>query len=312
MKGRPVLTFYVLTLAVAWSGWIPAGAAKAGVISLHMPEDILVWFQYAPSIAAVVLTGLYEGHRATLRLLASAGRWRVGVQWYGVVLLLTPVIALAAIGVEVLQGLTGPPLNQLSEAMSRWSQGLAASEPSIGLFTGLGRFASIGFFPGLLVFALFAIANGGLSEEFGWRGFALPRLMRRMGPVRASVVVALLWTVYHTDMDFWQLVFLGKPIAFALLLPNLVSDLPLSVLMTWVYLRTGGSLLLPILFHASYNATMTALQLAWGRPDDVIPPFSGETVLGLWVVALILVVTRRLNGGRGPVEKSARLAEGKR
>jgi len=96
---------------------------------------------------------------------------------------------------------------------------------------------------GLAIFPIIFITNFG--EEIGWRGFALPRLLKSFQPLRASIILGVIWGVFHFPL-YWQ-----KPL-FAILF--LAFTPTLSIFITWLFLRSKGSILLSTLIHATYNA----------------------------------------------------------
>jgi membrane protease YdiL (CAAX protease family) len=107
------------------------------------------------------------------------------------------------------------------------------------------------------VFGVFAalVTNlsygGALGEEPGWRGFWLPRLLERHPPLAASVVISFWWALWHAPIDVSQ----GFGLAgVGALVVRQVWTLPVSVIFTWVTLRSGGSLLPPLVLHTSLNA----------------------------------------------------------
>ncbi len=82
-----------------------------------------------------------------------------------------------------------------------------------------------------------------IGEEVGWRGYALPRLHARLGPVAASVVIGVFWTLWHIPMMAIQGV---SPVLYAAFFPFMIGG---SVFFTWVWVHTRGSLLLMVLAH---------------------------------------------------------------
>jgi membrane protease YdiL (CAAX protease family) len=102
----------------------------------------------------------------------------------------------------------------------------------------------------LVVFAHNLLLGGSLGEEIGWRGFLLPELLRRMSPLAASVVVGVVWGLWHLPVDLYAgfgLHGIGAVVA------RVVYAVPMSILFTWFFLRTGGSLLVALLLHTSLN-----------------------------------------------------------
>jgi membrane protease YdiL (CAAX protease family) len=86
-----------------------------------------------------------------------------------------------------------------------------------------------------------------LGEEIGWRGFALPRLLTKTSPLLASVVIGVLWTFWHVPMLTLQGI---RPWAYGVFVPLMVGG---SVLFTWIYRHTRGSLLLAVLTHVGVH-----------------------------------------------------------
>jgi membrane protease YdiL (CAAX protease family) len=93
------------------------------------------------------------------------------------------------------------------------------------------------------------LLTGGINEESGWRGFALPRLQARYPVIVAAGIVWFFWALWHLPYD------LGRGDSIGWILENrLFWTLLVAILMTWLYNRTNGSLLAPALFHPVMNA----------------------------------------------------------
>src|SRR5690606_19097775 len=124
---------------------------------------------------------------------------------------------------------------------------------------------------GLLLFGIaWGLIGGGLLEELGWTGFAVPRWRRRYGVLATALIVGILWGVWHFLIAFWASgAMAGESLAIfvAGFLIFYIGALPAyRVLMVWVYDRTG-SLLLAMLMHASLSASTLILQpLSTGAP----------------------------------------------
>ena len=110
---------------------------------------------------------------------------------------------------------------------------------------------------GMMVLIFFTQAiHGGLSEEPGWRGFALPRLQGRFSPLTSSIILGVLWAVWHAPARFGGIE--AKTLEDTLV--EWVLILFITVIMTWFYNRTEGSILVTALFHASMNTASRFLQ----------------------------------------------------
>ena len=141
------------------------------------------------------------------------------------------------------------------------------------------------------VAAVFVLA--GLGEEFGWRGLALPKLQERWGPLVASALVGLMWSVWHFPLG------VGSPGWFADNAVFLVSVTAATFFYTWLFNRTGGSILPVALLHTMENI------LGWPYQEvfSFEPPgfvFFDAVKAAVWVLVAVVAVlaTRGLLGLR--------------
>jgi len=137
------------------------------------------------------------------------------------------------------------------------------------------------------VLPLTMIVGGPLGEELGWRGYLLPHLLRRHAPITATLILLPFWLGFHLPLMltipdrygvWWMLTLTG--FAFT---------------MTWLHLRSGGSVLLAIVFHAVANtATGAAIQL-FALPDRTV---AARTAAILWLLVGVVVAVIALRTGR--------------
>jgi hypothetical protein len=132
-------------------------------------------------------------------------------------------------------------------------------------------------------FVLVLLIGGPLGEEFGWRGFSLPSLEARFRPPWDSLILGIIWTVWHLPLFFISdSAQHSLPFAMYALL-----TIPLTLLITWVYHGSGDSLLLVMLFHAAVNT--------WSGPLMISPEAAGSTrpftlvVILTWGLALLVI-----------------------
>lgn len=128
----------------------------------------------------------------------------------------------------------------------------------------------------------------GLGEELGWRGSALPRLLSRHNALAASLILGVLWVLWHLPLVWTEGYPLYQQPAWLLLADALAK----SVIFTWVFLNTRGSVLLAVLLHASTNLLVVSPTVA--SADGLALPLLAAAAKWLLVVALILVAGRRL------------------
>ncbi len=217
-----LLTFLGLTFAFSWLIWLPKAAVAQGV---DMPLVVTLAGlpqvgAFGPSVAAVVLVFASQGFRGVLAFLRRAVVLRFEKRWLLAALLLPPVIVLGALAFAVAQGETPE---------YPW-----AGEPIV--------------LPVAFVFIL--LLGGPLQEEFGWRGVALDPIQSRFGALGGGLILGITWAVWHIPLFFIpsETIYYDRPY-----FGFFVSISLLSVLMTWVYNNTNGSLLPVILMHATWN-----------------------------------------------------------
>jgi hypothetical protein len=184
---------------------------------------------YVPSLSSIVLTALFYGRAGLRKLFERLIPWRAGIQWYLFVLVAYPLTAVIA--GEIAGAFTGVPVK-----IQNWAH----------LYLSL--------LPALVV------DPGPLGEELGWRGFALPRMLERWSPLRASLILGLIWGLWHLPAFF----IFGLAQNRMALPVFLLATISVSVIDTWIFLRTNGNLLLPILVHLMTNTTFKTLGVSFG------------------------------------------------
>jgi membrane protease YdiL (CAAX protease family) len=120
-----------------------------------------------------------------------------------------------------------------------------------------------------------------LGEEYGWRGYALPRLQARHTPVNASLIIGVVWTVWHVPTFF---VPGASPLDFFWMLPLLLAG---SVIYTWLYNSSGGSMRLMLLAHLGAHLDNVVRSRLCG--DGSAPLYGTTLVLGLFAVLLAAI-----------------------
>jgi uncharacterized protein len=143
----------------------------------------------------------------------------------------------------------------------------------------------------LVSFPIVLIFGGALFEEGGWRGFALPRLQRLHGPLVGTLILAPLWACWHLPL-FWVTVW-GTPPTILNMVLFLVSVIFMTIVFTWVFNNTKGSILLAILLHTSFDVFVGPVGLLF--PAPLVTGYGGALpmLIGLGVTALVLVALTR-------------------
>ncbi len=241
MKRHPLAVFFTLAFALPWFAWGTTIAQQAGLIGWHVPESLAFWLGLPiATYGAAAVTG---GWPAVKDLLVRLIRVKVHPIWYLTALLL-PVLLVAIV---------------------------VAMGPVLGSLAGVGVAVPTESLLGLLALNIWMWL---ITEETAWRGFALPRLQERFNPLVASIVLGLVWGVWHLPLFFIEGSFQSQ-IPF---LGFLISTVATSVLIGWLFNRARGSVLIAALFHAA---------------SDVALAYSGVLTSGtslFWATIIVQVV----------------------
>ena len=219
----PVLWFFVFAYVITGVGMCVNFYALLGRPGAPINSQTMPWLPYAPYVlwagpclASLLMTLFLYGLPGVRRLASGLGPWSVGRAW--------PVLAvclLLPLGAEVLPvkilaalGFAVPPLH-----WEGWSYYLYDAVIGAGLI------------------------GPGLFEEIGWRGFALPHLQRRYSALVSSLILGLVWACWHFPNFFFF-----TPTKLAIFVP---MGMVISVIYTWVYNSTGGSLFAVVVLHGA-------------------------------------------------------------
>jgi membrane protease YdiL (CAAX protease family) len=166
---------------------------------------------FGPALAAIIMATVTGGKAGVKALLSRVVLWRVGLPWYVIALGLPTVLSAATAGLSYLLG--------------------ASKSIQVGALT-------------VLELVLFVLVVG---EELGWRGYALPLLLEKRSAVTASLILGVLWGLWHLP----TFVVPGTPQYGLPLAAFVLLTIEYSILMTWVFLHTLGSVLIATLFHGA-------------------------------------------------------------
>ena len=135
------------------------------------------------------------------------------------------------------------------------------------------------------------LIGAGLFEEIGWRGFALPHLQRRYSALVSSLVIGVVWGCWHLQ-NYFALdpfpVFRGPPFPWTEVAFLIPASMAISVIFTWVYNSTGGSLFAVVVLHGSSIAVGQIFSRNGQPQQSAIPQWLGM-LLGLLPYLVIAV-----------------------
>ena len=265
LASYPLVSYFVLAFAGTWLFVAPMVFGQDGLdlLPYRVPFGLYVALFLAssftgPTVAAVAVTAALEGKAGVKDFFRRYGQWRVGWQWYLILLVGFPAIYLIAatiwMGVEPWQALT-----------QQWST----------FFTFY--LLAVLVFPGLIQW----------GEEPGWRGFAQTHLQRQVGALRASLVVGFFHGIWHLPN---HLLVVGPPAAGPFNLSNFVLNvaliMALTLVLTWIFNGARQSILVAVLAHAAFNAAGAwSSRLLPNQPEQV-----ANTALIIIVVCAVAVL----------------------
>jgi uncharacterized protein len=228
LKRYPLIVFFFLAFLFPWLVWGTTIAQSRGILSFHIPQPLAFWIGL--NLATYLTAMLTGGLPAIKDLLNRIIRWRVHLGWYLVALTLTGVFSLVSIGIYLITGGTH----------------------QIGVLLSLKN---------LLPSLLFQIFFFLLTEETAWRGFALPRLQAKYSALTASLILGVLWGLWHIPLAF-------IPGSFQSTIPFvgfILSTVAMSIITTWLFNHTNGSVLIAAIFHGATDATIAYTNVMTGN-----------------------------------------------
>jgi membrane protease YdiL (CAAX protease family) len=259
----PVVLFFALALALSWAVWIPAILLLSGTAS----TAVVIVGSFGPALSGALLT---KAQGRSLRAwVGDMAEFRVGARWWLVALGLPVAVAAVSTAAFVVE-------------FGRIDVSVLPNRIPIWLFG--------------LVFV--SLAGGG-NEEPGWRGYALPHLQRDYSALTAGLIIGVVWAVWHLPLYYLPGgMYAGK--SFALYVPFVVA---LSVILTWLYNGSGGSVPAAMLLHAGINSASTLIPV----PTSVVSKLSARpwhmklrlVVFATVAIALVLYYGRETLSARG-------------
>jgi membrane protease YdiL (CAAX protease family) len=261
---RQLWQFFLFTFSFSWLLWLPGLLITHKLVNptetLISTSNFLKWIAgTGPSLAAIFLTGINGGKTEVKKLFSRLWNIKLGY-WYFPVLLLLPATLIIAHLLNIIL--------------------FHASFPSSGLLT------EFWWIP--IIFLIFLIMQ--FSEELGWRGYALDRLQKRWNAVFSSVLLGIIWAIWHLPMflisGFGQY---DNQLPYGQFFITLVL---ISVLITWLQNNTNGSLVPAFIIHAMLNLSGEVLPLVEKSNNtqcDYMPWIISNILLCLIIIVVIFI-----------------------
>lgn len=269
----PLIAYFALAYGISWVLWAPLWLPAFGVDGLPTIPFHHALGALGPIGAAFLVSTAETGASGPMDLLRRMGLWRQRIGWVAVALLGPLVLVLLAV------------------AAASVFAGESGSLADLGRSREFPRWSLIGLLA-------YNILTFGYGEEVGWRGFALPRLQARHSALGATLMLTVGWAIWHIPL------FLYRPgytsMGAAGIAGWFFSLLTGSVLLTWLYNESRGSLLVVALFHAAIDVVFTA---------DIASSFvvnAAGTLITLWGLTVVVFAGPRFLARRGMVVRTER------
>jgi membrane protease YdiL (CAAX protease family) len=263
VDNHPARSYFLLTFLISWACALAVAAPR---ILLHEPlprlTGILMFpaMLLGPSVSSIALTAIIDGKPGLRDLFARLTRWRVPLAWYAV-LVIPPVLVLTVLST-------------------------------------LRLFVFPAFTPNHFWLGIFFGVPAGLLEEIGWMGFAFPKLIQRRDAFSSSIILSLLWSLWHLPV----INFLGAATPhggywFPFFLAFAAAMTALRVLICWAYTNTR-SVFLAQLLHISSTSSLVVFSPAVSAAREVFWYALYAAALWLLVVVVRVRYGRQLSTGR--------------
>jgi uncharacterized protein len=259
LRSHPLISFFVMAFAISWAYVI------AFLIVWPLPDTIVTDTPelLGPVVAGFLMTAVMGGRTGVRQLLRRFVMWRVRAVWYLYALVAIP--ALYFIGVALVPGALG-----------------SFKAPSLSIWL---------LYP--VLFIVVMVLDGPLLEEPGWRGFALPLLQVRWGPLVGTLILGVMWGAWHAPQYFTKTFAAANGgLSASGVIVFVLATVSFSVLITWAFNHTAGSLLIAILIHTAINFTQafTSDLFPAAAYNEVVP----VAVFGTAAVIVVIATRGRL------------------
>jgi len=253
-KDRDPWKFFLLTFAYSWLIWIPSVLDGIGI---DLPFNVtgystlvVIIGAFAPMLAAITLVARSAGWKGTKAFLGQA----LDFQFKPIYLLLALLLPLI--------------IHLIAHYLA----------PAVGLVVAQTLFPDeIAVSPIILAipyFFLMLIIGGG-QEEFGWRGYAQEPLQKKIGVIPASLVIGVLWGIWHLPLWFMA----GDLHSAYSFLAFVMMTTSISVVYAWLYNSSGKKLIVVMFFHAMNNTAAPLLPFLHG--------IEGKSENAYWIYAAV-------------------------
>jgi membrane protease YdiL (CAAX protease family) len=260
VRQNSILSYILLAYGITWMIALPLVLSYHGLIAIEVPFALHYILPFGPLLSALIVTLVVRGSDGFREILSRMSKWKVKPIWFLIALFSVWILYLVSGAIVVSMGQPWPDLSLFGDVLY------------LPYLTFAGAWL-------LWVFTF------GIGEETGWRGFLLPRLQVKHGPIIASLLVGIFWAGWHVPMFLYNenLIAMGLTGTIFWVIGLMFG----SVLLTWLYNSSEGSILMTALWHGTYNLFTAAVGQAAGFTSGIISMF-----VMIWVVFIVFACRR--------------------
>ncbi|MBN2590705.1 MAG: CPBP family intramembrane metalloprotease [Sedimentisphaerales bacterium] len=266
IKINPVVFYFALTCIISWFCLLPIIGIDGFLGKVTLSDDLMPLLFMAmcagPLISSLTSVYLLDGKNGIKVLITKLLKWKVSFKFYLIALLAAPLLTILSFTI-------------LSFVSPKFIPMIFTSNEVIITIIG-------GIIGGLIA---------GFFEELGWTGFVTPKLTSKFSILKSSLIIGIVWGIWHFPLFIGQYPSSQVPIII-LLMALLITHLPaFRILMTWVYERTQ-SLFIALLMHMSLTASALIFQADIKDGIDIIVSNLTFTIILYVMVFMINKVTK--------------------
>ena len=266
-KNRNPWKFFLLTFAYSWVIWIPSVLDGIGIelpfIVTGYSIVVIIIGAFAPMMAAITLVVREEGWKGTRVFLKQALDFRI-----------KPVYLVLALALPVL-------IHAIAHYLAL-AVGLDVAKTLIPTEIPVAPIVLA-----IPTFILMLVIGGG-QEEFGWRGYAQEPLQEKIGVIPASLVIGVIWGIWHLPLWFMA----GDLHSAYSFLAFVMMTTSISIVYAWLYNSSGKKLIVVMFFHAMSNTAAPLLPFLHGiegKPESAYWIYAAVNVIFGIIFAYVLV-----------------------
>jgi membrane protease YdiL (CAAX protease family) len=249
-KEHELLGFFLLANILSWIVGISLALAAEGKGKSFIPFSMHYLYAYGPTLAALIMTWLVSGTEGIKELFSRVFKWKVKPIWWVVAFSPLWLFGLIAIGQRIVT--------------NEWQD--------------ISLLGQVNFLPqlNLGVAIVLWVLSFGLGEEIGWRGYALPRLQKNRSAMLATLILTVLWAFWHWPMFFYVL-------DISIIIGWLISLTAGTIVFTWLYNSSHGSVLMLILWHGFFDF-ITASKAGEGLAAIIL-----SAIVMTWAIVVVFI-----------------------